>query len=393
MATITERIANVKRQLDWLQREDGARTVFGASQHEYRTDSPAADELLAAFEADHDLTLPESYRAFLGSVTNGGGGPYYGLSPLEPLEVHDGTCTIARPFPLTAEWSPKDGSPPIEDGASPHDGCVHLADQGCGYFDFIVVRGPAAGQVWSDYTAGDGSIAKSYDDFLDWYEAWLEQAQIEWLDKNAIGMALWAPRHYPGIDDAVALLEKGIERSPKWATGRRTLGYVRLNREQFDGALAMFEEAAELGKDEPQARLQLDRARVARFQGDPEGALTNLDQGLAQASVWAATKDELLKERLGALDHLERPDDALATLQDMVEDTFFHLDYHFDLAYRRLRREEPDLAWAALDHAVTENIGPNRHNDKATKDSVYGQFADWLAECEEPALAQLVRAR
>ena len=421
MTSITERIAQIVSRLEWLQQQDGAATVFGASEHRYRTDNPLTDEALAAFEAEHDVVLPERYRAFLREVTDGGAGPYYGLSAIEPLvrdtlpshhvvaydsdgnelaaagtgprEMPDVASTLARPFPLAAEWSPQDGPLPVADGTSPYDGCVHLAEQGCGYFDFLVVRGPAAGQVWSDYTAGDGAIVKCHDDFLDWYEQWLERAQIEWLEKNAIGMALWAPRNFPGIDDALALLEAGLERSPKWATGWRTLGYVRLNREQFDESLDAFEQAAEHGKDEPVARLHLDRARVARFRSSPEQALEELARGLSQNGIWASTKDELRKERLGALDHLERFEEALATLQDMIDNTYFHLDYHFDLALRRLSRDEADQAWATLDHAVTKNIGPNRHSEKATKESVYGQFADWLAECGEDELVEIVRAR
>lgn len=421
MTALNERIGEIKRRLAWFQREDGARTVFGAGDHGYRTDSPLDEDALAAFEREHDVALPDSYRAFLREVTNGGAGPYYGLSPVEPLvrdtlpshhvaaydsdgnklaeagtgprEVPDATSSLARPFPLAGEWSPDDGPLPVDAGASPYDGCVHLAEQGCGYFDFLVVRGPAAGQVWSDYTAGHGSITRSHDDFLDWYEQWLDRAQIEWLERNAIGMALWAPRNYPGIEEAVALLEAALDHKPTWATGWRTLGYVRLNREQLDEAAEAFERAGEHGTDEPVPRLELDRARVARFRGDTEAALAAVDRGLAEQRIWASTADELRKERLGALDHLGRADDALVALRDMVDNVYFHREYHFELAFRTLSRDEADEAWAVLDRAVTDNIGPNRHRDKATHDAVYGEFAQWLAERGHESLVEVVRAR
>ncbi|HJL50166.1 MAG TPA: hypothetical protein RMG45_30165, partial [Polyangiaceae bacterium LLY-WYZ-15_(1-7)] len=398
----------IQEKLAWFAEQDAAATVFGASQHRWRL-GPALDEdALAAFEAEHGVALPPGYRGFLRHVGNGGAGPFYGLSPLAPLErdtmpshhvvakdaegnvlaaagtgprpVPDVRSSLARPFPLTERWAPADGPAPVPKGASLYDGCVHLAEQGCGYFDFLVVRGEAAGEVWSDYTAGDGPMAKAADDFLGWYERWLEGAQVEWLQENAIAMALWAPRHHAGIDECVRLLDEALAEKPEWGQGWRVRGYVHLNREEWEEAGACFAKGGEHGRDEPRARLHLDRARLARFQGDLEAARREVEEGLEQAGLWASTETELGRERLLACDGLGDVAGALACLEELAARSHFTLEHHFELARRRLERGEGELAWELLDQAVEGDIGPNRGRQKATRRSVYGDFAAWLRE-------------
>ncbi len=418
--TLEGRAAAIRERLGWFADNDSAATVFGASQHGWRLEPVQSEEALAAFETEHGVTLPAEYRAFLRHVGNGGAGPYYGLSALAPLErdtmpshhvvakdaegnvlaqggtgprpVPDARSTLARPFPLTGEWAPGDGAAPVAKGASVYDGCVHLAEQGCGYFDFLVVKGEAAGQVWSDYTAGDGPIAKAADDFLSWYEGWLERAQVEWLQENAIAMALWAPRHYPGIDECVRLLDAALEDKPEWGQGCRIRGYVHLNREAWDDAGACFEKAAEHGRDEPAARLHLDRARLARFREDLETARKEADAGLAESNLWASTDTELRQERLMACDALGDAEGALATLEGLAANSYFTLEHHFRLAGRRLTRDEPELAWKVLDQAVADDIGPERGRQKATRRRVYGDFAAWLEEIGHADLAARAKA-
>ncbi|MCA9606611.1 MAG: SMI1/KNR4 family protein, partial [Myxococcales bacterium] len=177
---------------------------------------PAPEDALAAYEAEHGVTLPAEYRAFLGQVANGGPGPDYGLNALgavpmptegfvrvtSTITTKDGQQLSAgtgerpsferppamdRPFAIEAEWCPVDRAgapqaPPVSGDEHPYDGTLFLVDKGCGYFDFLVVTGPRAGQVWTDFTAGDGSIFPvDAGGFLDWYEAWLDEAVVGWL--------------------------------------------------------------------------------------------------------------------------------------------------------------------------------------------------------------------
>lgn len=415
------RWAAIRERLAWFGDNDSAATVFGASQHRWKVE-PALDEgALVAFEAEHGVTLPAEYRAYLRHVGNGGAGPYYGLSPLAPLErdtmpshhvvakdaegnvlaqggtgprpVPDVRSSPSRPFPLTKEWSLADGAAPVEPEASVYDGCVYLCEQGCGYFDFLVVNGEAAGQVWSDYTAGDGSIVKAADDFLGWYERWLESAHVEWLVENAIPMALWAERHHPGIDECVQLLDAALEEKPEWGQGWRIRGYVHLNREQWDDAKRCFEKGAEHARDEPKARLHLDRARLARFTEDMETVKHEADAGLAESNLWASTEGELRQERLMACDALGDAEGAIETLEGLVANTYFTLEHHFRLAGRRLSRDEPQLAWKVLDQAVEDDIGPNRGRQKATRRGVYAEFAGWLEQIGHAELAARAKAQ
>jgi len=412
-------MAAIRERLAWFADNDAAGTVFGAIQHRWQLAPPLSEEAVGAFEAAHGVSLPADYRAFLLAVGDGGAGPYYGLSPLAPLEretmpshhvvakdeegrvlaeagtgprpVPDVVSSTARPFPLTGEWRLADGRAPVERGASVYDGCVHLCEQGCGYFDFLVVHGEAAGQVWSDYTAGDGPITKAHDTFLDWYERWLEGAHVEWLERNARDMALWAPRHFAGIDEHVRLLDAALEEKPEWADGWRARGYVHLNREAFDAATAAFETAAEHGRDEPKARLHLDRARLARFRNDSASAVAECDAGLAEENLWASTKTELLDERLVACDALEDTDGALETLEALAKSSYFTRKHHYRLAGRRLARGEPELAWAVLDQAIADNVDPDRGRTKATRHGVYEEFAGWLEDIGQAALGAQAR--
>jgi hypothetical protein len=77
----------------------------------------------------------------------------------------------------------------------------------------------------------------------------------------------------------------------------------------------------------------------------------------------------------------------------LADVAFDYLDDHFELALRRLLRDEPDEAWAVLDQAVADGVGPNRLDTAATRASVYGAFADWLDEDDQPALAERVRGQ
>lgn len=407
-----QRLNQIHSRVAWLRDHDGACTVFGSNAHEYQSHAVLSEAQLAAFEATHGVTLPPSYRAFLAEVGNGGVGPYYGLAPLTPVErdrlpqhrvvVQDAIDTprqaltavpsLARPFVLTQPWSPTDGASPLPPGTSPYDGCVFLADQGCAYFDVLVVNGPRAGEVWTDDTAADGPLRKVSDDFLDWYEDWIERAQLEWLEKNAADMARYAPPHYPGIEECVAQLDAALTRAPDWAAGWRTRGYVALNREQFDAALSAFSTAATHGKSEPQPRLHLDRARVERLRRDCDAALVEIAAGLSQPDVWSATKTELHEERVLALDSLGRSDEALQSLEALATDAVFRLDHHFEAVRRRLARADDRQAWALLDDAVARNVGPDRNSQPATPAVIYEACAQWLADHGADDLAARVQS-
>jgi hypothetical protein len=160
--------------------------AFGASRHRYRLASVLREEQIAAFEARHDITLPEPYRSFLSEAGDGGAGPYYGLFRLDGSDMderdRDESLTpgfLATPFPHTERWNPNHSWPCetwMEDDEyfDPQwvTGSLVLAHFGCGAFYRLVVTGAARGQVWFDDRASDAGLAPDATDFGEWYLRW-----------------------------------------------------------------------------------------------------------------------------------------------------------------------------------------------------------------------------
>lgn len=146
---------------------DPLRWNFGASEHRYRVNPPIDEQLLASFETEQHVVLPDDYKRFLVEVGDGGAGPHYGLLPFGRSL---GPGDIRKPFPLTEAFTPDD-SDDIQDRH--FDGYLLLSSMGCGYWSFLVVTGPAAGTVWEDFLAGDGGLRPTGHSFASWYNAWL----------------------------------------------------------------------------------------------------------------------------------------------------------------------------------------------------------------------------
>ena len=45
---------------------------FGAERHRFHVQEPVRESELRAFEARHEVSIPDDYRAFLASVSRGG---------------------------------------------------------------------------------------------------------------------------------------------------------------------------------------------------------------------------------------------------------------------------------------------------------------------------------
>ena len=422
---MTERLRALVDRLLALREVDVDQVVFGAAPmgdwgHRYALEDPLDESALAGFEAKHGVVLPVEYRAFLRHVANGGAGPFYGLEPLAelvmdelptnavevklddevvsrhatgPREVPSVPSSLARPFPLEAPWAPSEGPLPVALGQSPYDGCVRLAEQGCGYFDFLVVNGPRRGEVWSDYTAGEGPIRQAAASFLDWYEAWLDRAELEWLQQSAARLYM-AHQELDGPHPAVRAyaprLREVLEGAPDWADGWRAYAYAAMLLGERVAAREAFERARSAGGDEPQARACLDRVRVALKEGRFEDALSAIDEGLGQEALWFSTRSELQRSRVPALDGLGRGDEALDALRQLAEAARSSLDHHYQLAWRLLRGGDDAAAVRVLMDAVERDVGPGR--DAATRDSVFVPFLTGLEEAGHAELAARMQA-
>lgn len=203
-----ESIERIRKALASLRERDAERTLFGSDRHAYALEAPWDEPELAAFEAEHGVTLPADYRAFLAAIGVAGAGPGHGLSAPAPLSLEafprvvsritgrDGSVLaeagtpkrpsfarascVAEPFPLRERFQPSFiyDLPALGEDQTPYDGAIEIAEHGCGYFDFLVVTGPGAGQVWSDTMAAmhDGGIVPTGLTFVEWYEEWLSSS-------------------------------------------------------------------------------------------------------------------------------------------------------------------------------------------------------------------------
>lgn len=199
--TYANRIAGILTGLDRLRAADlrtkvvslGDREVIGyqcsihgAASHRYEHASPADSEMLAAFESRLGVGLPVDYFQWITTVGDGGAGPMLGLLPLAQ-EAEDAAIDYAADFPFTSE---RPCAPAAEDSEIQwsenigriHRGATFLANEGCGMYNLLILRGPAAGQVWWHSYEHAAALPVLHPDtrepltFLDWYELWLTRA-------------------------------------------------------------------------------------------------------------------------------------------------------------------------------------------------------------------------
>ncbi len=246
-------INEVRVKLAKLATLDSERRVFGADAHNYQLLPPIASAAVERFERANDVALPADYRSFITRVANGGAGPVYGLAPLEPWQPEDfgdggRPADPSMPFMLDQAWSPydEDGNenpPPGPDDANPYDGCVFLAEIGCGYFYFLVVNGERAGQVWADYTAGDGELCQVFDSFRGWYDSWLDAELAEQLLLQ-VHSAFAEGVDWQADDDVLAwrqIFERRVEQSGENPRALENLAYLRIYERRDAEAAALIE--------------------------------------------------------------------------------------------------------------------------------------------------------
>jgi len=249
-------INQVRVKLAKLAKLDADKRVFGADTHEYKLNQPISINALERFERAHQLQLPADYRSFLHKVGNGGVGPAYGLAPLapwQPEEFDDSgrPADPAMPFRLTESWRPVDedgneNAPPGPADANPYDGCMFLAEIGCGYLYFLVINGERSGQVWADYTAGDGELCAVFDSFREWYESWLDAELAEQLLLQ-VHAAFDDGPDWQADDDVLAwahIFEGRVDRVPDSCRAMENLAYLRVYQRRFDDAAKLIEQLA-----------------------------------------------------------------------------------------------------------------------------------------------------
>jgi hypothetical protein len=191
---ISDRIERMAVKLRAVAR--GNYQPFGADGHRFQLNQPLSERQIVGFESRYGIQLPSDYRAFIRQVVNGGAGPAYGLYSLEEALTKGRRMPVPddflrTPFPHAQVYNPYQDPEVVSFGQRVESGEISqseddrrylyqtagtlaLCHEGCGYLHFLVVTGPARGQMWLDGRCSDQGFSPMGVSFLDWYERWLD---------------------------------------------------------------------------------------------------------------------------------------------------------------------------------------------------------------------------
>ena len=216
-------IREVDALIDELRRADTGFHVFGADSHRYRIGSTLSEAQIAAFEAQHEIRLPEDYRLYLQLVGDGGGLPTKedtrlaleflneGLSPEDAAYLHSlkpsggGPRGVAgagpdyglAPLQKTTDYWKQSEFPFVGDMPLPFDewlflddeddlipGALELSEQGCGGSTFLIVKGQAHGTIWNGY--GSSRFSPTGFTFNQWMRRWAEKQLVKFHNLHLV---------------------------------------------------------------------------------------------------------------------------------------------------------------------------------------------------------------
>lgn len=156
--------------------------TVGAPHHGFALSAPLAEAHVRAFELKHGVALPTGFRAFVTRCGASGAGPYTGLLPMEQwstaLYGHDDVPSWpARPFLFAPDTPREDAAYAriVAGIAKPFQGAIAIVHQGCVDYGALVVSGVHAGRVVYLDLDGGTPIFVENEDFLSWYERWLDE--------------------------------------------------------------------------------------------------------------------------------------------------------------------------------------------------------------------------
>ena len=277
---------------------------LGVEHHRYELRPPLSEEQVAAYEHRNGVRLPADYRAFITRVANGGAGPsFYRLLPLDPERVSPG---LHRPFPFRPDtlpdlmWDDDQGYWEFDESPfCPEHWCgaIFLTDEGCTFYQLLVVTGPQRGRiVHVDTDRNDWPMFDRAPDFLTWYGNWLFRRERPRRGTDDVGAAraalatgdaamvedavracyrLVAP-HPPASPEAIAVLAEGVRSAPTAvARGRAVwaLAHASFLRRELAGARGLVVPA--LTDPDPDVRAlavryaELDGAALRAHLADP----------------------------------------------------------------------------------------------------------------------------
>ncbi len=406
--------------LDWLRVVDTSLQAFGAQTHGYVLQPTLSEEQVAQFERENRIVLPAAYRDFILHAGNGGAGPAYGLRPLEAwhcTEFSQVTTVLttksgerfeagtgeraaldrpsdpARPYPFTEPWRAPgpDETLPIPQGSHPFDGCLHVAEIGCGYNYLLVVTGEAAGQVWADYTAGDGQVAKAADDFCAWYKDWLEEGLMDAAGKKAFDM-LWFDANsepQPETLQVIKVVDRLGAEYPDWVNQHYLRGVLRMYNHDVEGTLASLARSLELAPQDLRPRVML--GRLHELLGEYEAVLSIVEAALALEVIDIPNQAKLYWLRARALSNLGQTEAAIEAATAARQQRYFVYSEQINYGLFLTWLGQSDRAAAALDEYIKAAHGEQSVGDFGRQ--VYQAMVQGCTAWELPEAAEYYQRR
>lgn len=198
-------IERIKKKLILAKDIDKDFKVFGAESHQYILGKTISNDVILKFENDFNVSLPESYKAFLMHIGNGGisyensaAGPCYGIFPFgenvdefvysNPEKYLKEGCIL---YPGLSDEFWKELTKKIEedDDISNEDfetelgkiysGILPISSQGCTYYYGLVLSGEYKGRIVNVDLDRQKPFFAFESNFLDWYERWLDEIASE----------------------------------------------------------------------------------------------------------------------------------------------------------------------------------------------------------------------
>ncbi|MGK0317460.1 MAG: hypothetical protein ACI86M_003704 [Saprospiraceae bacterium] len=201
-------IERIIHKLSKARAIDEGLIVFGASKHKYKIRKPAKVDEVEEFEKLYKLLLPSCYRSFLLNIGNGGesyassaAGPFLGIYPLsknvDELLYEDTENRLNRDCILSPKMSDQEWIDLVKDVekestdnefyeklAKIYGGILPIGSQGCTYLHGLILNGEYKGRVVNLDIDRQKPKFTFENNFLDWYERWLDEVIDGTLRQN-----------------------------------------------------------------------------------------------------------------------------------------------------------------------------------------------------------------
>lgn len=204
MDKLNSQISRINEKLKLARLKDSKFKAFGSSSHQYKIGKPLHEKTIKNFEEKYNIILPASYKSFLSKIGNGGrklsghensnsaAGPFYGIFALgESVDIiipypYDYLSQMPSISPDTTEEEWNNLTKKINDdeiGDKEYDeelgkiysGILPIGSQGCTYYHGILLNGKHKGKVVNIDLDCLKPKFTFENNFLDWYERWLDE--------------------------------------------------------------------------------------------------------------------------------------------------------------------------------------------------------------------------